>query len=88
MRDDDPDEADQPADRDRRGRAERRGDDEREPHAPHVDAEARRLVVAEAEHVDDAAQREDHDGRDGDVRAGSARRRASPMLGRLPRIHE
>ena len=68
MRDDDPDEADQPAHGDGRRRAERRRDDEREPHAPHVDAEARRLVVAEAEHVDDAAEREDHDDRDRDVR--------------------
>ena len=47
---------------------ERRGDDEDEPHATDVDAEARRLVVAEVEHVDDAAQREDDDDRDGDVR--------------------
>ena len=68
MRDDDPDEADEPGDRDRGGRPERRRDDEGEPDPAHVDAEARRLVVTEVEDVDDAPEREDHDDRDGDVR--------------------
>ena len=81
MRDDDPDEADEPAHRDRRRRAERRRDDEREPHALDVDAEARRLVVAEVQHVDDAPEREDHDRRDSDVRQDEARRRTSPCSG-------
>ena len=68
VRDDDPDEADEPGDRDRGRRPERRGDDEREPDAAHVDAEARRLVVAEIEDVHDAPERDDHDDRHGDVR--------------------
>ena len=68
MRDDDPDEADQAGDGDRCRGTERRSDDEREPHPPHVDPEARRLVVPEAEHVDDATQRDDHDESDRDVR--------------------
>ncbi len=83
VRDDDPDEADEPGDGDRRGSPERRRDDEREPHPADVDPEARRLVVAEVEHVDDAAQRDDHDDRDGDVRededdVGPARARDVP----------
>ena len=65
---DDPDEADEPGDGDRCCRPECRGDHEREPHALDVDPEARRLVVAEVQHVDHAPQREDHDHRDREVR--------------------
>ena len=68
MRDDDPHEADEAAHRDDRGRSQRRRDHEREPHALHAHAQARRLVVPEVQHVDHTAQREDHDRRDGDVR--------------------
>ena len=68
MRHDDPDEADEPRDGDGSRRPQRGGDDEDEPHATDVDAEARRFVVTEVEDVHDAPQREDHDDRDGHVR--------------------
>ena len=84
---DDPDEADQAGDRDRRGGPECRGDDEREPHPAHVDAEARCLVVAEVQHVDDAAEREDDDA--ATATYGRTRRTSDqPVLGMFPRIHE
>ena len=65
---DDPHEADQAGDRNHGGGPERRRDDEGEPHPAHVHAEARRLVVAEVQHVDDAPEREDDDRSDGHVR--------------------
>ena len=88
VRDDDPDEADQPAHRDRGGRADGCGDDEHEPHAPHVHPEARGLVVSDAQHVEDAPVREDHGARDRRRRGRSARRRSSRCVGSPPRIHD
>ena len=68
VRDDDPDEPDQPADRDRGRRADGRADDDHEPHAADVHAEARSLLVADAEHVEQPAVQEDPDSRDHGVR--------------------
>ena len=53
--DDDSDKPDQTADRDRGRRADGRADDDHEPHAADVHAEARSLVVADAEHVEEPA---------------------------------
>ena len=71
VRDDDPDEADQPAHRNGRCGADRRREDEHEADAPDVDAEARGLDVADAEHVEDAPVHEDDDR--GDERRTGAR---------------
>ena len=54
----------------------------REPHAADVDAEARRLVVAEAEHVDDApAARRSRRSRRATYGEDRGRRRVQPVLG-------
>ena len=58
------DEADQSAHGDDRRRAERRRDHDDEPHARHGHAERRRLVVADAQHVEVAAVQEQHDATD------------------------
>ena len=68
VRDDDPHEGDQAAEGDRRRRAERgRGDDE-EPHARDRHAQARRLVVADGEDVEQAPVPEEDGRAERDVR--------------------
>ena len=68
MRNDDPDEADQPAHSDRRSRAcgRRRADDQA--YATDVDPEARRFVVAERQDVEHTAVQYEHNRADSDVR--------------------
>ena len=89
VRDDDPDEGDQPADRDGRRRADRRGDDEREPRR--AARPLPRLAASRSprlEHVDDAAQRDDHRASRRGRTAGAATTSLQPVFGRLPRIHD
>ena len=62
--------------------------DDHQPHLADVHAEARRLLVADAEHVEQPPVEQDPGDRDGDVREQDAPRRASPELGSRPRIHE
>ena len=60
MRDDDPDEADEPADRHGGRGAQRGGDHHDEPHAGRAGAEGLGLVVADGEHVEAPGREQQH----------------------------
>ena len=91
VRDDQPDEADQPADRDGRGGGQRRGEDDQQPQPAGVHAQRAGLVVADGEHVEGAAAEQQHDaggdqvGQHQQRRRTTARGRAGRAASRRPR---
>ncbi len=85
---DDPDEGDQAADTDGGCRGQGRGENDQTAHPHHVDAEARSLFVAQAEHIEQATH-EDKDGRGRQTRKGMrVQTSLQPTVTNRPRIQE